>query len=243
MLYADFTQKDSLYLPAQLLTLGASGERKFTLLEQMTDDDIRDVSGKFEFFAHNEKEYNQAAERLKRLGKKVEDKIHKLPQTAIGDDGKLAVGIEGIMDVVIFRTMAKIAFNYLAKVKTAEYTLSPKFDTVRDFIQTGNKADFKLVNIEQGHILAEETDKKYFLQGHIFTIETRGSTIISKIALTNMFNFYYVVTLGDIGPIWHDIKSGHAYSLEEDKIIPLFTPTYLTIASRLKKIFGLSIRN
>jgi len=243
ILYADFAKMDSLYLPTQLLTLGASGERIFTLLEQMTDDDVKNVSGKFEFFAHNEKEYNQAADRLKRLGKKLDDQINKLPQTAISVDGKLEVEIEGIMDVVIFRTIAKIAFNYLAKVRTAEYALSPKFDSVRNFIHNGCDPKVKLVTIERGHILAEETDKKYFLQGHIFTLETRGSTIISKISLTNMFNFYYVVTLGDIGPIWHDIKSGHAYSSEEDKIIQLFTPTYLTITSKLKRLFGHPLRS
>jgi len=244
ILYADFSQTDSLYLPAQIVTIGNAGERKFNLLEKMADEDIKNISGKFQLFAHNEKEYNQAAERIQKLGKKLEEgMVNQLPQTAIGDDGKLEVEIEGVMDVVIFRTIAKIAFNYLSKVKGAEYVLSQKFDAIREYIRTGVKPNFRLVSIEKGHILAEETSNRYFLEGHIFTIETRGSQIISKICLTNMFNFYYLVNLGDIGPIWHDIKSGHAYSLKEDKILPLFTPTYLTIASRLKKIFGFSIRN
>lgn len=95
-----------------------------------------------------------------------------------------------------------------------------------------------MIRIEKGHILAEETRNQYFLEGHIFTIETRGDNIISKIALTNSFSFYYVVYLGKIGLIWHDIKSGHAYSLKEDKMIPLFSPTFLIIKSKLQRIFG-----
>ena len=162
---------------------------------------------------------------------------------AINNDGKLEVETESVMDAVIFRTIAKIAFNYLAKVKDAEYVLDQKFDEIREYIRCGSKSQFQPVTIERGHILAEETKDKYFLEGHIFTIETRGSVIIGKICLTNMFDFYYVVKLGDLGLIWHDIKSGHAYSLQEDKVIPLFTPTYLTISARLKKIFGYSLRS
>lgn len=242
IIYADFAKMDSLYLPAQILTLSSLGERKFTLLDKMADEDIKNVSGKFQVFTHNEKEYTEATQRLQQLGKKLDDKINRLPATAINKDGKLEVDTEAIIDAVIFRNIAKIAFNYLAKTKSAEYVLDSKFDVVRNYIITGNKPTSKLVTIERGHILADETNKKYFLEGHIFTTETRGSTIISKISLTNMFNFYYVVHLGDLGPIWHDIKNGHAYSLKEDKIIPLFSPTYLTLTSKLKRIFGYSIR-
>jgi len=142
------------------------------------------------------------------------------------------------MDNVILRTIAKIAFNYLAKVNGAEYALDTKFDIVREYIKTGVKPSFNIVKIKKGHILAEETNNRYFLEGHVFTIEDRGDYIISKISLTNSFNFYYIVTLGKFGPIWHDIKSGHAYSLKEDKIIKLFTPTFLTIKAKLRQIFG-----
>lgn len=239
ILYADFSQMDNLYLPAQILTFGGDGERTFTLIDDMTDDEIKNINGRFEFFAHNEKEYNQVAERLKQLGKKLEeDKINRLPETAIDRNGKLEVEIEGVMDSVILRTIAKIAFNYLAKAKGADYALDQSFDSIRDYIMTGNKPNFGIVRIEKGHILAEETKNQYILEGHIFTIETRGDDIISKIALTNALNFYYVIYLGKIGLIWHDIKSGHAYSLKEDKMIPLFSPTFLILKSKLRRIFG-----
>ncbi len=239
IIYADFSQIDSLYLPAQILTFCNDGERKFTLVYKMTDEEIKNIPGKFEFFAHNENEYKQVAERLKKLGKKLEEgKIHRLPETAIGRDGKIKVDIEGVIDSVIFRTIAKIAFNYLAKVKGSSYALDQNFDSIRDYIKTGNKPNFKIVRIEKGHILAEETKDQYFLEGHIFTIETRGDDIISKVTLSNSLSFYYVVYLGKIGLIWHDIKCGHAYSLKEDKMIPLFSPTFLILKSKLRKIFG-----
>jgi hypothetical protein len=243
ILYADFSQMDSLYLPAQVIVLADSGAKQYYLLEDMSDEDIRNIPGRFGLFTHNENEYNQAVERFKRLGKKFENEISSLPSTAINADGKLEVETEAVMDAVIFRTIAKIAFNYLAKVKGYEYVVNQKFDVIREYVRIGIKPHINPVRIERGHILTEETDNRYFLEGHIFTIETKGPHIISKICLTNTFNFYYVVTLGDVGPIWHDIKSGHAYSLKESKIIPLFSPTFLTLTSKLKKIFGYPIRS
>jgi hypothetical protein len=243
ILYADFSQVNSLYMPAQVVTIKESGQREHDLIEDMSDDDIRNIPGRFGLYAHNESEYNQAVDRFKRLGKKFDEEIQNLPHTAINNDGRLEVEVEGMMDVIIFRTIAKIGFNYLAKSKGYEYAINKRFDVIRDYIHSGIKPPVNPVRIQKGHILAEETKNKYFLEGHIFTVETKGSQIISKVCLTNSFNFYYVVTLGDIGIIWHDIKSGHAYSLKDDEIIPLFTPTYLTIASRLKKAFGLSLRS
>lgn len=243
ILYADFSQMNSLYMPAQVVIIKDSGIREHSLIEDMSDNDIRNIPGRFGLYAHNDTEYNQAVDRFKRLGKKFDEEIQNLPRTAINNDGRLEVEVEGMLDVIIFRTIAKIGFNYLAKSKGYEYAINKRFDVIRDYIRSGIKPRVNPVQIQRGHVLTEETDKKYFLQGHIFTIETRRSTIISKISLTNMFNFYYVVALGDIGPIWHDIKSGHAYSLEEDKIIPLFSPTYLTITSKLKRIFGYPMRS
>jgi len=160
ILYADFSQMDSLYLPAQVVVLGDSGMRQHYLLEDMNDEDIRNIPGKFGLFAHNENEHNQAVERFKRLGKKFDGEITKLPQTAINDDGKLEVEIEGVLDAVIFRTIAKITFNYLAKVKGYEYTLNQKFDVMREYVRVGVKPNINPVRIERGHILAEETSRE-----------------------------------------------------------------------------------
>lgn len=124
ILYGDFAQMDSLYLPAQIVTFTNNGKRKPSLIANMTDGEIKNITGKFEFFAHNEKEYTQVAEHLKKLGKKIEEgKVNRLPETAINKNGKLEVEIEGVMDSIIFRTIAKIAFNYLAKAKGAKYAL------------------------------------------------------------------------------------------------------------------------
>jgi len=86
----------------------------------------------------------------------------------------------------------------------------------------------KIVEIKKGHILAEETNNKYFFEGHIFTVQTKDTQIISKVSLSNTFDFYYVVNLGKLD-VWYDLKSGHVYSLQKDKIIELFSPTMIVV--------------
>ena len=236
IVYADFRVKDSLYLPAQVLIIDENEKRKFTLLEKMTDDDIKNFTTRFELIAQNKEEYESATTRLRRLGKKLEEPIVGLPSTALSKDGKLEIEVEGVMNAEIFRAIAKISFNYLAKVKGSCYALDSKFDSLREFIRTGQRQlNYKPVTIEAGHVLRDETPRKYAFEGHLFTIESRNDDIIGKVVLTNMYNYYYVVKLGNLGLIWHDVKSGHAYSVKEKKISPLFSATFFELASRLSR--------
>lgn len=233
-LYADFAHLDSLYLPPQIILLDDTGTRKFMLLKNMTDEDIKKITGNFGVCTNSESEYKEAIARLEKFGKKTkEGEITFFPKDAI-NEGKIEIDVKGWMDKEIFRAISKIAFNYLAKVKGADFNLDERFDLIRHFVKTGIGPDFRVVGIEKGRILSQETSNAYAMEGHIFTVETRGSEIISKISLSNTFDFYYVVRLGAMGPIWHDIKSGHAYSFKENKMIELFSPTFLGLFSRLK---------
>lgn len=240
IVYVDFSKRDSLLLPPQVLIIDSQGNRKFFLIDDINEEVKKELQRKdkgYWVFANNINEQKTTIEKLKQAG--VEFKPIKevgFPAGLVGSDGKLEVAIEEIKDQVIFRAIAKIAFNYLAKVKGADYALDARFDTVREYIKNGAKPNFNIVRIEKGHILAEETNSEYFFEGHIFTIQTKGDDIIGKVSLSNTFSFYYVVRLGELGPIWHDLKRGHAYSFEEDKIIPLFSPTFLTIKTKLAKL-------
>jgi hypothetical protein len=233
IVYFDFSKKDSLLLPSQILIKDEQGNRKFFLVEDIERDDVKNELNKhkdrgFWIFAHNADNERTAIEKLKQIGIEFKPiKEEKLPISALEDDGKFKVIVEGIMDNMIFRAIAKIAFNYLAKVKGHDCVLDSKFDIIREYIKSGTKPNFNIVKIEEGHILADETNDKYFFEGHIFTIQSQGNRIFGKVSLSNTFAFYYVVDLGELGPIWYELKSGHAYSLKEAKIIPLFSSTFI----------------
>lgn len=234
VVYCDFSKKDSLILPSQIVLKDDEGNRKYFLLDDLEKEEIKNDLNRYKekgywILAHNASEEQKAIEKMKQVGIDFRpQKRGALPTNAGEEDGTLQVLVEGIIDDVLFRAIAKIAFNYLAKVKGAEFTLDSKFDTIREYIKTGVKPNFKIVEIKEGHILAEETNNKYIFEGHIFTIQTKSNHIIGKVSLSNTFAFYYVVNLGEL-EVWHDLKSGHAYSLKDDKIIELFSPTMTTV--------------
>lgn len=241
IVYFDFAKKDSLLLPSQILTEDDFGNRKFFLIADIEKEEIKDELFKyknrgFSIIRQNADDEKAAIQKLKQIGidfKPIREV--KLPEGALEDDGTLKLIVEGVMDNVIFRAIAKIAFNYVAKVKGPELALNSRFDAVREYIKTGIKTNFKIVEIKQGHILDDETNNKYFFEGHIFIVQTKGNRIIGKVSLSNTFAFYYVVNLGKLN-VLYDLKSGHAYSLNKDRIIELFSPTMIAVPKLIPKI-------
>lgn len=234
IVYSDFSKKESLILPSQIVLEDNEGNNKHFLLDDIEKEEVKNELNRykdkgFRILAHNETEEQKAIEKMRQVG--IDFKPQEkgmLPSSVVEQNGTLKVFVKGIIDNVLFRAIAKIALNYLAKVKGCEYALDSRFDAVREYVKTGEKPNFKMVEIKEGHILAEETNNKYFFEGHIFTIQTKGKRIIGKVSLSNTFAFYYVVKLGEL-KVWHDLKSGHAYSLKDDKIIELFSPTMISV--------------
>lgn len=230
VVFVDFTKIDCIYLPMQIM-IQDGNNKSIYLYEEL---DKKNVRGKIKasrenivILAHNTKEFEILKHKLKIIGIKTDNNSHSLPENILDNDGKLNIAAEFIVDDFVYRGIAKIAFNYLAKIHTCQYALDQKFDVIREFIRTGRKIDTGLVQIKQGHILAEETDDKYFFKGHLFTLQIHENIIISRLSLTNQYNFYYEIKLGAMGIIWHDLKSGHAYSFREEKILDLYSPTFL----------------
>ena len=234
IVYADFSKKDSLSLPSQILVKDDVGNRKFFLIEDLEKQEIREEFDKYKdkgfwILSHNASAEEEAIEKLKQFGINFKLAMHgRLPTGALEANGGLEVIIDGIIDKKIFRAIAKISLNYLAKVKGPLYVLDARFDSIREYIKTGVTKEPKVVEIKKGHILTEETNNKYFFEGHIFIVQTEGNQIIGKVSLSNTFTFYYTVNLGVLD-VWYDLKSGHAYSLQEDKIIELFSPTMISV--------------
>jgi hypothetical protein len=235
IVYADFSKKGGLFLPSQILLKDDQGNRKFYLLEEIGDErakkelsKYKDKTKGFWVFAHDDKEEKIAFEKLNEHGIKFDPKIREgFPSRAMENDGTLRVKIEGLIDDVIYRAIAKMAFNYLAKVKGADFSLASRFDAIREYIRNGIRPEYKIVTIMEGRILAEEPRGMYSFEGHIFTIQTKRNRVIGKISLTNTFGFYYLVDLGDLGPVWYDLKIGHAYSFKEDCILELISPSFI----------------
>jgi len=115
---------------------------------------------------------------------------------------------QGLIDEPIWRGIAKIAFNYLAKIQGAKYVLDEKFDRIRDYI-TGESRKARLVRFSRQPILADETPRLKRHGMHFVLFETQGRTLRGRVSLFNSFT-YDVLLCPDLGLIY-SIKSGHGF--------------------------------
>ena len=74
---------------------------------------------------------------------------HSRPET-IGCD------LEGVIDHVIFRSVAKIAFNYLAYWEGPDFLQNRVFDRARRYIRWQHVPGYKLIQIEDKAVLEDE---------------------------------------------------------------------------------------
>jgi hypothetical protein len=115
---------------------------------------------------------------------------------------------EGTIDNSIWRAIAKISFNYLAKIEGAAYVLDSKFDRIREFIN-GALQGRALVRFSRRPILADETSRVKTNGMHLVIFERQGRGLLGRVSLFNSFT-YDVILCPDLGLIY-SIKSGHAF--------------------------------
>lgn len=147
-----------------------------------------------------------------------------------------------LADRVIARAVAKIAFNYLAKVSGAvspEFIFRPMFDDVRRFIRNDDGKAGKFVHVtpppeslglherpSQDHVLAvrwEEDDA-----GHI-------------LGFVKLFGFAeYIVRLAKSPTgVWLDIGTAHNYKLEEGVVVKAVQGRFIRPAPRVSRTSGI----
>jgi hypothetical protein len=115
---------------------------------------------------------------------------------------------QGLIDGAVWRGIAKIAFNYLAKIQGAAYVLDERFDRIRAFI-TRDSRNRALVRFSQKPILAGETARIKTNELHLVLFEREGYGLRGRVSLFNSLT-YDVMLCPDLGLIYA-IKSGHAF--------------------------------
>jgi hypothetical protein len=125
------------------------------------------------------------------------------------------------IDAVILRAVAKVAFNYAAKVRGAAYCRRPDFDAIRKFIRYGERPPFTAVVPSNAPILGYDTETTRQMAGHLLVLESkdRGATIQCRLAFFN--GVTYTVTLGRFATVAVQPDIGHNFDFEKKKISPL----------------------
>lgn len=131
--------------------------------------------------------------------------------------------IETIVDEIIHRSIAKIAFNYFAYFNSKEVMLNDKFDGVRNFILNGEGQ--VPINLSGKPILFDE--QKFGRLGHIVTINTNNrGDLISQVSLFNHIT-YTVLLATQVKNEQLKYGFGHYFDINSKKIIKVYKSTLI----------------
>ena len=145
-------------------------------------------------------------------------------KTGLSENHKedLLCEIECLIDSTIFRTVAKIAFNYLAYWEGSDFLLHQSFDQSRNFIRYGKQAEYPLVRVDNNPILGDEQVEGWRRLGHIVTVNwaADGMSIVSQISLLNWAS-YKISLARNFSGEQKNIRSGHFFNVNSRKILDL----------------------
>ena len=130
--------------------------------------------------------------------------------------------VEGTIDRKIFRAIAKIAFNYLAYWQGPEFLHEPSFDATRRFIRYDEQPGYRMVDIREESILADERVAGQSRLGHLITTNWAQDrvSIMAQVALFNWVK-YCVVLAPDYPGEQRDIRRGNFFNVANGEILEL----------------------
>ncbi len=157
----------------------------------------------------------QALAKLK-LGVEILDTIDK---TEVGQ--KVLVVVDAVMeDVLLFRAIAKIAFNYLTCKMGPDFTLQAIFDEARAFIRQGFASTTLVKKIPPMKIFGdrEEAARR---RGHLVGIELAedSTTIVGFVEFFGVMT--YKITLGKFGQLAIPISAAHYFDVISKRAIQM----------------------
>ena len=169
-----------------------------------------------------EEDYERILARLNELGCRAETVLWWHPDTSL-PLVREAVRVDYRLDDGVFRTVGKIAFNYLAHAAGPDFCLSTDFDQFRRYVRYG-EGDWRFfISISHDALLFDErrTGARQ-TRGHILTVEWADDAD-APLASVKLFNdiHYRVRFAPRVRSIWRDIRSGHHFNIKTLKIEPI----------------------
>lgn len=140
------------------------------------------------------------------------------------DADSLLCEVEGTIDQIIFRAIAKIALNYLAYWQGADLIHETHFDPIRRYVRFSEPAGYPLVILTEEPVLADEPIVGRRRLGHLVTVSWAGDgrSIVSQISLFNWVT-YRVSLAKDYPQATRDIRKGSFFNVSAGEILDLET--------------------
>jgi hypothetical protein len=138
------------------------------------------------------------------------------------ETGEIEVYVNTRIDPIIKRCIAKMVFNYLARVTDREFVLLPAFDSVRAYIRHGASPGYLLVDADDTPILADDRRTLRQTDGHLVTVNWTPDNrhVVGQLSLFNRARYRVNLARGFSG-LWRPIRSGHHFDIDTRRISPL----------------------
>ncbi|MHB8843997.1 MAG: HNH endonuclease [Nitrospirota bacterium] len=137
------------------------------------------------------------------------------------EHGLLQCEIDGTIDRIIFRAIAKIGFNYLAFWQDSDFIHQDSFHQIRRYIRYGETTSYPLVQVFKKPILADEKSNRRRL-GHLITVNWASDkmSIVSQVSLFNWITYGICLAREYVGD-YSNIKKGHFFNIRSKDILQL----------------------
>jgi hypothetical protein len=130
--------------------------------------------------------------------------------------------VTGKIDQTIFRSIAKIAFNYLSYWAGRDIVVDRPFNPIRRYIRFGEETSFPFVVIIEKAIMFDEPMEGKRRLGHIITLDWSDSklSITSNVSLFN-FNNYSVLLAKDYKGKSFNLPKGNFFNIYGNEILEI----------------------
>ncbi len=138
------------------------------------------------------------------------------------DIGEIEVYVNSRIDPVVKRCIAKMVFNYLARVTGRAFVLLPAFNPIRAYIRHGASPDYLLVDADDTPILANDQPTLRQTEGHLVTVNWTPDNrhVVGQLSLFNRVR-YRVSLARNFSGVWRPIRNGHHFDIHERRISAL----------------------
>jgi len=131
--------------------------------------------------------------------------------------------LHSLIDNIVRRAIAKIAFNYTAYTEGAAFVLQGDFDVTRRFVRHGDSPDYPLVVADYEPTLADDTVECRQTIGHLITLNWTDDrrNIVAQVSPFNMIR-YRISLAREYRGERRDIRRGHVFDPVTHRISDLF---------------------
>lgn len=137
-------------------------------------------------------------------------------------DSGLACEVTGTIDQLVFRAIAKIAFNYFAYWAGPELVFDSQFHPIRRYVRYGEKATYPFVVIIEKVILGDEPLEGKRRLGHLITFDWSNNrlSLVSQVSLFNWIT-YSVLIAKDFRDKTFGLRKGSFFDVANNDILEL----------------------